>query len=233
MSSKKIERKVFAKDVKATTEEIAKTAKPVVDAYFKYITENPYVDKDEEKKNNCVNCGTVLRHEIRAFCVPLDSDDSCRIPNIQVEKKCPKCYPIAEEKVEAIVEDESKDEAIVEDEPKVETSNNGYVAMALDGIHAAAGQINFDIGNQDVDETAKKSSIDEAIRSLETTFRHWKSGRVAPNTWESAIYLVDMMIDVAILHEKLHEIEYPGKTFLEVHNAFKAGKSRQEILKGE
>lgn len=89
---------------------------------------------------------------------------------------------------------------------KEKVKENQYVITALDGIYAGARQYLLDIIIQGDNERIRKIDIDEAIVGLERAFLEWeKTGRPDIRTWDSAIFLVDIIIAAGILHEKLGE----------------------------
>lgn len=81
-----------------------------------------------------------------------------------------------------------------------------YIITALDGIYTGARQYILDICDQEYNERIRKTDIDEAISRLEHNFLEWeKTGRQDIRIWDSAIYLIDIVIAAGILHEKLGE----------------------------
>lgn len=81
-----------------------------------------------------------------------------------------------------------------------------YIITALDGIYAGARQYLLDACDQEYHDSIRKTDIDDAIKHLEDTFLEWeKTGHPDIKTWDSAIFLVDIIIAAGILHEKLGE----------------------------
>lgn len=91
---------------------------------------------------------------------------------------------------------------------KEKGKENQYIITALDGIYTGARQYLLDMCDQEYNERIRKTDIDDAIKHLEYTFLEWeKTGRPDIRTWNSAIFLVDIIIAAGILHEKLDENE--------------------------
>lgn len=184
------DKKVFAKNVQATKDEIAKISKPIFDACAEYQFEHPYVSKEEEAKNHCVKCGTELRQEINTYWNP-EGSYAKDCPSIHITKKCPKCNPVAEEKAE------NKNDPVKD-----------YAVTALDGAYAGARGYLLDSYEEEYVERIKKMDVREAIKSLEINFLEWqKTGRRDLQSWDSAIFVIDIIIAAGILHEKLREVE--------------------------
>ena len=94
----------------------------------------------------------------------------------------------------------------IKEKEKIKEKENPYVITALDGIYAGARQYLLDMCDQEYHERIRKTDIDDAIVGLERAFLEWeKTGRPDIRTWDSAIYLVDIVIAAGILHEKLEE----------------------------